>query len=73
MYCSKCGTELPKEANFCWKCGQPQTHAANAPPSAVQYELCTVRKTTVRLGTSLRWEVWVSNTKIAQSSPFMDY
>lgn len=23
MYCSKCGTQLPDEANFCWKCGLP--------------------------------------------------
>jgi hypothetical protein len=24
MYCMKCGTQLPDEAAFCWKCGQAQ-------------------------------------------------
>ena len=24
MFCSNCGTQLPDEANFCWKCGKPQ-------------------------------------------------
>lgn len=24
MYCMKCGTQLPAEAEFCYKCGQPQ-------------------------------------------------
>jgi hypothetical protein len=23
MYCLNCGTQLPDEANFCWKCGKP--------------------------------------------------
>jgi hypothetical protein len=21
MYCAKCGQELPREAQFCWRCG----------------------------------------------------
>jgi ribosomal protein L7/L12 len=24
MFCSNCGTQIPDEANFCWKCGKPQ-------------------------------------------------
>ena len=23
MFCSNCGTELPTDAAFCWKCGKP--------------------------------------------------
>lgn len=23
MFCTSCGTQLPDEANFCWKCGHP--------------------------------------------------
>lgn len=24
MFCINCGTQLPEEANFCWKCGRSQ-------------------------------------------------
>src|SRR3954463_7516675 len=24
MFCMNCGTQLPEEARFCWKCGEPQ-------------------------------------------------
>jgi len=64
MYCSKCGTQLPDEANFCWKCGQPQKQAASWP---VQYEVCTIR---LSEGLTLRWEAWVGRTRIARGDAF---
>lgn len=35
MFCSKCGTQLSDNANFCKKCGHPQK-AGVAPPSQQQ-------------------------------------
>jgi hypothetical protein len=40
MFCSNCGTELPNEANFCWKCGRPQKPDVEAEP--VRYETCEI-------------------------------
>jgi len=34
IYCMNCGTELPDEARYCWKCGRPQ-QAVDATPSSV--------------------------------------
>ena len=31
MHCHKCGTEVPDEANFCWKCGAKLTHDEQVP------------------------------------------
>lgn len=38
MFCSKCGTQLPDEANFCWKCGQP----TKAEVSGDAIEVCQI-------------------------------
>jgi len=65
MYCSKCGTQLPDEANFCWKCGQPQKQAASEP---VQYEVCIIKLSQGIL--TWRWEVWIGRNRIAQSDAF---
>jgi hypothetical protein len=40
MFCSKCGTEIPDEANFCWKCGKPQR--PDVSPVASTYETCEI-------------------------------
>lgn len=40
MFCIVCGTELPNEANFCWKCGKPQNEQANVPEP--RYETCEI-------------------------------
>lgn len=44
MFCRHCGAQLPDDANFCSKCGKPQTpaegRAAAAPAQAV--EVCEV-------------------------------
>jgi len=40
MYCSKCGTELPDGANFCWQCGLPQRGQDSSPSSESGYECC---------------------------------
>ena len=29
MHCIHCGTELPDEAAFCWKCGRPQQSSSD--------------------------------------------
>ncbi len=43
MLCAKCGTELPDEAKFCWKCGEPQQTPAKQPVSVPDYEYCDIR------------------------------
>jgi hypothetical protein len=40
LFCCQCGTEIPNEASFCWKCGKPQKHE-------VQQSTNTVRQDTV--------------------------
>ena len=40
MFCSKCGMQLPDEANFCWKCGQPQKEGAEV--EEPQLETCEI-------------------------------
>jgi hypothetical protein len=44
MYCIKCGTQLPDEAAFCWKCGQPTTPTPNVAvaPAAITYDRCEI-------------------------------
>lgn len=33
MFCMQCGTELPVEANYCWRCGKPQGKTGSNPSS----------------------------------------
>jgi hypothetical protein len=40
MFCSKCGTQLLDEANFCWKCGLPQKEGVVA--EEPRYEACEI-------------------------------
>ena len=40
MYCVNCGTELPDEANFCWKCGIAQPGASEV--LAHKWEYCEI-------------------------------
>jgi NMD protein affecting ribosome stability and mRNA decay len=43
MFCIKCGTQLPEEANFCMKCGHPQTPVVTQPPAEeTQWEHCKI-------------------------------
>ncbi len=46
MFCMNCGTELPDEANFCWKCGKPQKQTVPAggsePVAEPQWETCQI-------------------------------
>ncbi len=62
MFCSNCGTELPNEAAFCWKCGHPQKH-----PDEVQYEIADVKFFDRLYG--ICYEARHGKTLIAQSSP----
>ena len=36
MYCAKCGTRLPDDANFCLKCGQQQEDGAVHSPTTTK-------------------------------------
>lgn len=40
MFCYKCGTQLPNEAEFCWKCGKPQT--AQSQGDEPRWETCEI-------------------------------
>jgi hypothetical protein len=40
MYCLNCGTKLPDDASFCWKCGKPQR--PDAQPKEVKRETCEI-------------------------------
>lgn len=40
MYCSRCGTDIPDEANYCWECGKPQK--PDAIPVLPRYETCEI-------------------------------
>lgn len=40
MYCGKCGTELPEEANFCLKCGTPRKPGVGSVEP--KYEFCEI-------------------------------
>jgi len=42
LFCMSCGTELPEEAKFCWKCGQAVNRAAMAAPQT-PFESCTLQ------------------------------
>ncbi|MBI4673161.1 MAG: zinc ribbon domain-containing protein [Chloroflexi bacterium] len=44
MFCVNCGTQLPDDANFCFKCGKPQrdTTATNEP--TWEWETCEIRR-----------------------------
>jgi hypothetical protein len=40
MFCSNCGTQLPDEANFCWKCGRPQNQGSTV--EEPRWEMCEI-------------------------------
>jgi hypothetical protein len=48
IYCMACGTELPDEASFCWKCGKPQKSGLQTDEG--QSEICEIR-----LASRQRW------------------
>lgn len=71
MFCTRCGTELPDEANFCWKCGTSIGGTAAA-PSSVDYEFCQITLLSAGSGRE-RWSARVGNTVIAQGHRFKRY
>ncbi|HBY93341.1 MAG TPA: hypothetical protein DEP84_05135 [Chloroflexi bacterium] len=40
VYCVSCGTQLPDEANFCWKCGKPQKQGVQT--EKPKWETCEI-------------------------------
>jgi hypothetical protein len=40
MFCINCGTQLPDEAKFCWKCGTPQKSSVQA--DELKWETCEI-------------------------------
>lgn len=46
FFCTKCGAQLPDEANFCWKCGAPQPTPAATPSG--EYETCEITCETIK-------------------------
>ncbi len=47
MFCSNCGTQLPDEANFCWKCGKPQKTGVQV--DEPKWETCEIVYADIRL------------------------
>jgi len=41
MFCGQCGKQLPDDANFCLKCGQPQRASVQAVEP--RWEMCEIR------------------------------
>lgn len=62
MNCPNCGTQLPDEASFCWKCGRPI-----AMLSPEDYEFCKLQYRNVLYTGIAYWRATVKNDQIAQS------
>lgn len=70
MFCSNCGTQLPDDANFCLKCGQPQKQSQRESTATKQFDVCTIM---LHIGLiKLRWEAWQDKKKLAQSDEFSE-
>ncbi|NPV26063.1 MAG: zinc ribbon domain-containing protein [Firmicutes bacterium] len=79
MYCANCGLELPAEANFCWKCGQPCKEPAETAWETCQIEYETVRDGFLYRGDDLRFvaqasgprgEYIAGKSRVFRTSPF---
>jgi len=78
MFCIDCGTELPDEANFCWKCGKPQRQDVQSDETdwEPEWETCEIIYSKVEdnfvLGPKLRFVAKATGPKgvyIAGKSP----
>jgi hypothetical protein len=72
MICTKCATELPVEANFCWKCGQPVKEAGAVTPAETSYELCEIVLNSPLLG-GATWEATLGGQVIARTPKFSSF
>ena len=43
MFCTKCGQQLPSDANFCLKCGLPQKPEVGTSPPSMESERVIIR------------------------------
>jgi hypothetical protein len=68
MFCSNCGAQLADDANFCQKCGRPQSQIAITPSEPPQWVYCTLK---LKGGlTSSRWQAWTGNSLIAEGNEY---
>jgi ribosomal protein L40E len=70
LFCYRCGTQLPDQANYCWKCGNPRKEGTQA--KSPEWETCTITYEAVRnnkfLGShsgQARW--WAKATRPRES------
>ena len=56
MYCTSCRTQLPDEANFCWKCGKPQR--PHVQPDEPKWEMCEIRYEKLKQGWTSEFRFW---------------
>lgn len=68
MYCPKCGQELPADAGFCLKCGQPQAKAAGELISERRREVCKIELR--ERGAYGWWEARIGTTEVARSGNY---
>jgi hypothetical protein len=68
MFCTRCGIQLPEEANFCWKCGT-SIGGTVAAPSSVAYEFCQIARESAG-GNRDRWSARVGSQVIGASRVF---
>jgi hypothetical protein len=70
MLCAKCGTQLFRDANYCWRCGQkvlPDLDPDAAPEDLSRYESCQIDYIDRGLGGAW-YEARVGSTVIARSA-----
>lgn len=65
MFCLNCGAQLPDGANFCQKCGKPQTARSDS-HSSLQYYFCALEHFSAFGYGKSKWEARIGNSLVAQ-------
>ncbi len=58
MFCFNCGTQLPEDANFCFKCGKPQN--VNVQGDEPKWETCEIDAYTTKQKLGYFWQVLIA-------------